>query len=210
MYTTRFIDILLFKPTPKGLCLSCLSAFEKIAETHCPTCFKNSESTICSDCLYWKRKEIDIDHTSLYTYNKQMSLYFRQFKFQGDYLLRIVFAKEIKKALAGHRDYIVVPIPLSKENLAIRGFNQVEAMLDAAGIHYENLLDKIETKKQSSKNRLERLKLEQPFSIKEGKNIPSKIILVDDIYTTGATLQHATRLFMKMGAKEVKTFSLAR
>ncbi|RSJ40529.1 hypothetical protein D8816_10150 [Streptococcus gordonii] len=44
----------------------------------------------------------------------------------------------------------------------------------------------------------------------ENTKIPPKILLVDDIYTTGATLQDAKVTLFENGAKEIMTFSLAR
>ena len=65
-------------------------------------------------------------------------------------------------------------------------------------------------KASSSKNRSERLATELPFFIKAGVTIPKKILLIDDIYTTGATVNRVKRLLENAGAEEVRTFSLVR
>ena len=65
-------------------------------------------------------------------------------------------------------------------------------------------------KASSSKNRSERLATELPFFIKTGVTIPKKILLIDDIYTTGATVNRVKRLLENAGAEEVRTFSLVR
>ena len=83
-------------------------------------------------------------------------------------------------------------------------------MLEAAGIPYRTLLNKKETEAQSSKNREERLKSRGNLSIQKEKNIPKKILLIDDIYTTGSTLQDAKQTLIENGVKEIMTFSLAR
>ncbi|CYU36485.1 amidophosphoribosyltransferase [Streptococcus suis] len=139
-----------------------------------------------------------------------MAHYFSRYKFQGDYVLRNIFAKKLRIALSQFPDYTIVPIPISQKRLSERGFNQVEGLLDATNIPYQSLLGKYESQKQSSKNRAERLEAKQMFYLLDEKEVPEKILLFDDIYTTGATIQLAVELFMKIGRKEIKTFSLTR
>jgi competence protein ComFC len=83
-------------------------------------------------------------------------------------------------------------------------------LVEAAGLSYWDLLGKNEELASTSKNRSERLTTELPFFIKDGVTIPKKILLVDDIYTTGATINRVKKLFEDRGAEEVRTFSLAR
>ncbi|HFI0107225.1 TPA: ComF family protein [Streptococcus suis] len=201
-----FSELIFFGKTQSGVCHDCLATFEKIAEQHCPYCFKSGEEGSCKDCHYWLRKGKSVSHTAIFQYNEAMADYFSRYKFQGDYVLRKIFARELKKTLADFSDYTIVPIPLSQE----RGFNQVTVLLEAAKIPYRELLGKRDSKKQSSKSREERLETEQTFHLLVEKNLPEKILLIDDIYTTGATIQLAKSLFMKTGQKEIKTFSLCR
>lgn len=205
-----FSDILLLKQEADGVCRECKEQFLSISDRHCPTCFKEGEKQCCADCVYWQKKGRMVSHESLYRYNEQMADYISRYKFLGDYLLRLVFAAEVKKYFKDKGSYTLVPIPLSEHRMEERGFNQVSGLLTAAGLSFQELLQKEETKKQSEKTRQERLSLHQPFSIREQATIPDKIIIVDDIYTTGATIQLARQLLMKEGAKTVKSFSLAR
>ena len=101
-------------------------------------------------------------------------------------------------------------IPLSSERLEHRGFNQVEGLIQETGLPYLDILIKRDVDASSSKSRIERLSAESPFFIREGVNIPPKILLFDDIYTTGATVNRVKNLLEKAGCQEVKTFSLAR
>ncbi|HEP1794278.1 TPA: ComF family protein [Streptococcus suis] len=205
-----FSELIFFGKSQSGVCHDCLATFEKIAEQHCLHCSKSGEEETCKDCRYWLSQGKSVSHTAIFQYNEAMAAYFSRYKFQGDYVLRKIFARELKEALADFSDYTIVPIPLSQERLEERGFNQVTGLLDAAKIPYKELLGKRDSKKQSSKSREERLETEQTFYLLDEKNIPEKILLIDDIYTTGATIQLATRLFMKTKQKEIKTFSLSR
>ena len=206
----KFSEIFIFCRKKSGICSDCSTSFEAISEKHCPYCYKNGIIERCTDCQYWLSKGMSVSHTALFKYNKAMANYFSKYKFQGDYILRNVFAKEIKIALGQFPGYTIVPIPISENRKEERGFNQVEGILNAANISYELLLGKQDSKKQSSQNRKERLEMHQQFFLQDGKNIPDKILLIDDIYTTGSTLQSAKHTIMKTGKKEIKTFSLAR
>ena len=165
---------------------------------------------MCQDCKLWCKEEIRVDHNAIFTYNQAMKDFFSRYKFDGDFLLRKVFAPVLANELKKYRDYEFVVIPLSPERLLERGFNQVEGLVEAAGFSIQDLLGKREEKASSSKNRSERLATEIPFYIKTEAPLPKKILLIDDIYTTGATINRVKRLFEDAGVLEVKTFSLVR
>lgn len=206
----KFIDLLLLQRSYENICQECSATFIKISDTHCPTCYKEDVIESCTDCSYWKKLNKEVTHKSIFRYNQAMKDFFSRYKFQGDYLLRKVFAPVLKKELHNYKDYKVVVIPLSNEKFKKRGFNQVEGLLEATKIPYQDLLNKKDSETQSSKDREGRLQNVGNFTIKENSEIPSKILLVDDIYTTGATLQDAKRILLENGAKEIMTFSLAR
>lgn len=206
----KFIDLLLLQRSYENICQECSATFIKISDTHCPTCYKEGVIESCIDCSYWKKQNKEVTHKSIFRYNQAMKDFFRRYKFQGDYLLRKVFAPVLKKELHNYKDYKVAVIPLSNKKFKKRGFNQVEGLLEAAKIPYQDLLNKKDSETQSSKNREGRLQNVGNFTIKENSEIPSKILLIDDIYTTGATLQDAKRILLENGAKEIMTFSLAR
>ncbi|MGT2936467.1 ComF family protein [Streptococcus caprae] len=136
--------------------------------------------------------------------------YFKHYKFLGDYLLREVFAGELRQALKAYKDYTIVPVPVSSETLLDRGFNQVTGLLEGAGIFYQDCLSKEEAAKQSHLTRQERLALKNHYSLATEQALPERVLLVDDVYTTGATIVSIALLFHEKGVKDVKTFSLAR
>lgn len=113
----------------------------------------------------------------------------------------------------------VIPIPLSKDRLRERGFNQSLLLAKAVADHYRlNLVDNVlkrtkETKTQSGlkdwEERKENVKncfaLENPELIK-GKNI----ILVDDVYTSGATMNEAAETLRANGARKIIALVIAK
>ena len=205
-----FSSLLLLKNDVSCLCLDCDSTFEKIGEEYCPNCMKTGSSTKCQDCQFWCKEGIKVSHRAIFTYNQAMKDFFSRYKFDGDFLLRKVFASFLSRELKKYKEYQFVVIPLSPERLLERGFNQVEGLVEAAGFSYLDLIEKREERASSSKSRSERLETELPFFVKSGVSIPKKILLIDDIYTTGTTINRVKKLLEEAGAEDVKTFSLVR
>lgn len=205
-----FSNIFILKKEKDGVCQECQVAFERISNDHCPYCYKDGNKKVCHDCQIWLMRGYDVQHKALYTYNQAMKDYFSRFKFQGDYLLAGLFSSDLRQCLKTYKDYTIVPIPLSNNRLKTRQFNQVESLLEKSGIRYLSLLTKIESQAQSSKTREERLATTQPFRIKETQILPSKILLIDDIYTTGTTIFLAHQKLKEHGVEEIISFSLAR
>lgn len=114
--------------------------------------------------------------------------------------------------------FTLIPVPLEKSKLKWRGFNQAEEIGKELARFLKiplvnNVLVKIkETLPQvelSDEERKENVK--DAFSIKNGDQIlGKKILLVDDIYTTGSTLEECAKVLKKAGAKEVIGIVIAR
>jgi len=114
-----------------------------------------------------------------------------------------------------YKNYIVVPIPLSKEKLKLRGFNQAEklAELVAKSLNLKmntRFLKRVRnTKTQYQMTRIERFEnLKNAFEA-DAKMIENRnILLVDDICTTGATFLSASEELSKAGAENIICLSL--
>lgn len=206
----QFLSIFFMRAKEGCVCTYCQSTFERLAQGTCARCLKPCQQAVCEDCQLWERKGEIVSHKALYRYNEAMKAYFSRFKFQGDYVLAELFAKDFKKALKSYKGYTFVPVPLSDERYQERGFNQVTAFLDFANISYASILEKKDAVKQSSQTRQERLANKQCFSLKKEVVLPDKILIIDDIYTTGMTIFLIKSLFREKNVKEIKSFSLCR
>lgn len=143
-----FSSLLLLRNDDSCLCSDCDSTFERIGEENCPNCMKTELSTKCQDCQFWCKEGVGVSHRAIFTYNQAMKDFFSRYKFDGDFLLRKVFASFLSEELKKYKEYQFVVIPLSPDRYANRGFNQVEGLVEAAGFEYLDLLEKRKEKRE--------------------------------------------------------------
>lgn len=140
-----------------------------------------------------------------------MKDYMHRYKFNGDYRLRWVFAAEVRAAVQAASADLIVPVPVTAQTLSSRGFNQVEGLLEGVRLCHCLRAKYQEKAAQSTKNRHQRLLSKQPFVLQKPALVTGRrILLVDDVYTTGRTLYHAASLLYDGGAATVASLSLAR
>ncbi|MBT2687172.1 ComF family protein [Bacillus sp. ISL-47] len=170
---------------------------------------------LCRDCLKWNEDPewghcLESNH-SLFLYDDFLKEVIAQYKFRGDYILAKAFSPFIKAKLQTLAFDLLVPIPLSPERLYERGFNQSAALFQEAGFASTEVLQRTHSEKQSKKSRKERIHLQQVFQLIPNTDIrDKKILLMDDIYTTGSTLYHAAKVLKVTGAASVSSVTIAR
>ncbi|MBM7096842.1 ComF family protein [Bacillus sp. H-16] len=196
--------------SPLGrFCERCESMLVPIDQA-CLTCSKPG-SLQCEDCVAWNEDPFwscrEFTNRSLYEYNPFLKEVIARFKYRGDAALAEAFSERIARAV--HPGSIVTSIPLNDERHYERGFNQ--ATLLAGRLKPVSLLERsLSSGKQSKRSREERIAAaEEQFRILPGA-VGKTIVIVDDIYTTGATIRSAARLLYENGAKSVTGVTLAR
>lgn len=178
----------------------------------CKRCFAKfeiSKSTIHYTDFLGTPYEGAVDSVfCLYSYNEPMKEYLHQYKFLQDVALAKVFSGKLQQGFQKNEG-IVVPIPMHPEKLKLRTFSQVDELLSAAQIPFQQVLTKTTSDSQGKKTKKERLKTTNLFEV-IGNIEATNYILFDDIYTTGATIHHAAKILKDAGAKRVEVITLIK
>jgi ComF family protein len=113
---------------------------------------------------------------------------------------------------------MIMPVPLHTTRLRQRGFNQALLLAHRMSethripLVYDNLIRSRPTRPQVELSGLERVRnVEGAFSLKRPGDVASKrVVLVDDVFTTGATMNECASVLKDAGADQVIAFTLAR
>lgn len=129
-----------------------------------------------------------------------------------------------KKILEEEKDSIIIPVPISKKRRKERGYNQCEILIDRIceldkeknlEKRFDILFRKKHTKRQTLKKRVERIEeskeiFEAISYEKAGLDQAKRIIILDDVTTTGSTAKSAWETLSKAGYRNIAVFTLAR
>ncbi|MFN6943996.1 MAG: ComF family protein [Cytophagaceae bacterium] len=144
-----------------------------------------------------------------------------EIKYRGNKELAVcmgrMYGKLLHEASLSDKFDLILPVPLHRAKLRRRGFNQSEAFAFglAQSVDVEMNADSLirikNNKTQTRKSRLERwYNVEDIFSIKDEAAIRNqRVLIVDDVITTGATLEACCQVVLDAGAKDVSVASMA-
>ncbi|MEJ2166943.1 MAG: ComF family protein [Desulfobacterales bacterium] len=215
------------------LCSGCLRGLVAVESPLCVCCglpFKSRQGDDhpCSDCID-SPKKFRIARAPL-VYEQTLTTIIHCFKYQGKIQLAEPLAELLWAAFCRFWDQdsidMIIPVPLHIKRLRRRGFNQAYLLVrnwnTAAGrndsgrpdfrIERDAMDRTVFTAPQSALGRAERaLNIKNAFTlIDPDKIIDKRILLIDDVYTTGATVNECARMLLKFGAGHVDVLTLAR
>lgn len=207
------------------LCEDCSAFLEILEYTFC-LCQKPQRLPDVKKCKRCQRKKLNGLHFALPYQNLFAKKLIHQFKYDPQIkelaktLTSIIIThfNLLEKSLKFGKDFILAPVPLTNKKKRRRGFNQSEELCKELNQFLEIpliadcLLKTKDTPPQIELQKEERLESQKGvFLVKNSKNIKGKkILLVDDVYTTGATMEECARVLKMAGAKEVWGLVVAR
>ena len=157
----------------------------------------------------------------VFEYNDEIKSSIYDFKYNNKRIYAEFFAEEIylryRRAMEVWDVNLIIPVPMFKKKERVRGYNQANLLARnlslVSGIPYrDDILIRVrETEPMKELGRSKRLSnLKEAFEvIKDSPSIyNSRIVLLDDIYTTGTTLDECSRVLKKAGAKQVYGITL--
>ena len=207
------------------ICKSCLLGLKRIQMPVCGICGKglshNPDSDVCEECI--RQERVFEAAKSPFYYKGAVKKLIHDYKYcnKAYYykLFGYLLATHMKENNYTNFDFII-SVPLHKIKLRKRGYNQSELLAKYIENQFNicciDALKRVsDTQKQSSLSRHARQKnLQNAFVIKNNKIIKliegKTVLIVDDIFTTGATVNECSRVLKLNGAGKVYALTIAR
>ena len=212
------------------------AALQLLFPLRCPECGREvgGKGAWCAGCVQelWSPRRLDVAERGmrhvercqvLTGYQGAVRTLLHGLKFQGrranaaplSWLLSLADEEELEELVSP--DVLVIPVPVSADRLAERGFNQVELLFGEwsrqQGLEWEagTLLRRRPTTPQWELDRTQRREnIKGAFFVNAPATVQDRhILLVDDIVTTGRTLEECAGVLRQAGAESVRALALA-
>lgn len=214
-------------------CPECTGTFTAISAPLCSCCgvmFKSrqGENHLCGDCIT-RPKKFRFARAAV-TNNQQLMTAVHRFKYAGKIQLAEILGGLMLKAYLRFWEQekfdLVLPVPLHRKKFRKRGFNQSYLLirswksisnpsaveLTAIPVSKSVLIKNKATLPQTGLSRQQRLiNIKGAFRVEDPQKVNAKkVLLIDDVYTTGATVNECARVLLKAGAEFVDVLTVAR
>jgi len=212
------------KREEKDVCEDCWKALALLPSPYCPYCMSFLEDEITNhQCAYLRRPKDRriLAVRSLGTFDDHYQKLIHRLKYDKKIHLGKRLAQMLGESISQEKDFagcdMVIPVPLHRARQRERGFNQSEVLAEgisqATGLPLvkDVLKRKKNTKDQTYLNVQQRAEnVRGAFVVTQPERISDKnVILVDDVMTTGATLNECARVLLDSGAENIFAVTLA-
>lgn len=206
--------------THRYICESCLDSFEQITDPICEKCGRPTLKSggVCPECAKGEREFFIARSFGLYRPGRGLAEAIAGLKYEGEKALSRDLAPLLDQGKTGElveKVDALTFVPLSRNKLKDRKFNQAELLARnvsrITGIPLFRTLDKSEpTRPQAELSREERLiNVRGSFDYEETIH-RDRVLLIDDVFTTGSTVDECSRVLKTAGADRVYVATLAR
>lgn len=223
---SSFLDLIFLPRCPfcdsickEPVCPDCADAVKFISPPFCTICgipFRSEsiKNHICGECV--KKKRHFSWARGVLVYDDASAKAIHRFKYKNDTTFSKAFGSIICNHLAATGFDVIIPVPLHIKRLRERGFNQSLLLAKEVGKTYKIPVDPFVLRRTrwtepqvnlSGKDR--KINVKGAFAV-HGDLKGKRVLLIDDVYTTGATVGECSKVLRKSGAKEVCVLTLAR
>jgi ComF family protein len=196
------------------LCGDCNRELPRLPAGRCASCaLPIPDGDICGNCLYRPPRFDDV--TAVFAYGFPVDALIHAFKYGGNLAVATVFGDALGNAVSTHADAII-PMPLSPQRLRERGFNQALEIARAVSritgipVMRDACRKVVETPPQATLPWKERAKNMRGAFVCDADLRGKKIAVIDDVMTSGATLNELAKNLRLAGAVHISGWVVAR
>ncbi len=203
-----------------GLCEECSSSLPFLTSPLCYKCGRpvEEETKLCHHCIqtpYCFKQAV-----SVFEYTPSIQQFIYRYKYRGISFLSGIMGLWMAETLTRCSTWdidIIIPVPLHKRRERKRGFNQAVLLAKEIGkntgkeVAQHILIRSKDTPTQVGLDKFQRMwNLWDAFQVRQPDALKGKtVLLVDDVFTTGSTAHHCSRVLLGAGAKQIYVLTLA-
>ena len=201
-----------------AVCRACFNELPWLPKTNCPQCGLASSGIVCGSCLS-SPPDFDATH-AVFLYAYPVDAMMLRYKYGNMLNLGDAFGEFLAEKTVLDNVDLIIPMPMHPQRLKERGFNQA---LEIAKVSTKNCKEKLDYKSvarqiltppQASLPLKERVKnIKGAFKVKADKLDQfqgKRVAIIDDVMTSGASLNELAKTLKKAGAVHVECWVIAR
>ncbi len=202
------------------LCQKCAEELPVISDKSCQSCGGENDTILdsCQECMAMPKRNWD-QGVSFYRYEGSICDLIKNYKYHADISLVKLFSVDVDSKIDVDDIDLITFIPLHPLKKLLRGYNQSELLAqqlaNKLNLPCRKFLRRVKWTRQQAKldkqHRAKNMKNSFQLITKNFKQLQHKhILLIDDVFTTGATFNEAAKILRKADVRSITILSIAR